>query len=84
MISFHLNDIELLPYHVLDSEVNPSESTHCRVTVRLYVAAVLNGHCWNRKEEGATSVLSEGSGTCAEQTPLPPPKPVVLTHVRRI
>jgi phosphoglycerol transferase MdoB-like AlkP superfamily enzyme len=40
MISFHLNDVELQPYQVLDSEVNPSYSTHRHVTVRLYVTAV--------------------------------------------
>ena len=39
-ISFHLNDFELQPYQVMESEVDPSESTHCHVTVTLHVTAV--------------------------------------------
>jgi hypothetical protein len=80
MISFHLNDMKLQPYQVLDTEVNPAQCTHCHVTIRLCTSR-LNGHCWNRKVEGATSVLSEESVTCAEP-PSPPPQAVVMTHVR--
>ena len=80
-ISFHLNNIELQLYQVLDTEVKPSESTHSHVTlcrphfIAVHKPAVHAVYCLHRRAEGPLQFSVRGELLVQNPTPTPTANP---------